>query len=139
MEVYPAYGPLTLVEADVVEALKAGAADRAHAMVGEEEVFLPAHEDVLALRHVGDVEVALAGLFLEGAEGLELGPVLQVDLVGRAPVFVLGEEGVFGADDFAFEVGCEGWVVFCEACVEQLLALGMSKSRGGCGAPCMRR
>jgi hypothetical protein len=108
-------------------------------MVREEEVFLPAHEDVLALRDVRDVEVALAGLSLEGTEGLELGPVLEVDLVGRAPVFVLGEEGVFGADDFAFEVGRERWVVFGEACVGMWLALGMARSRGGWGAPCMRR
>lgn len=96
---------MRLVKADIVKPLEARPADRAHAMVREQEVFLPAHEDVLALGDVGEVEVALAGLFLQGAEGRELGPVLEVHLVGRAPVLVLREEGVFRADDLAFEVG----------------------------------
>ena len=50
---------LLLVEADVVEALEAGAVDGLHLVVGDEEVLLPAHEDVLALRRVahGDAEV----------------------------------------------------------------------------------
>ena len=37
---------LGLVEADVVEALEAGALDALDAVVGHEEPFLPAHEDV---------------------------------------------------------------------------------------------
>ena len=105
MKINPAHAPAALVKADVIKPLEARARDRPHAVVGDEEVLLPAHEDVLALREVRDVQVALARGLGEGAEGLELGPVLEVDLVGRAPVFVLGEEGVFGADDLAFEVG----------------------------------
>jgi hypothetical protein len=32
---------------------------------------------------------------------------------------VLRKEGVFRADYLAFEIGCEGWVVFCQACSTQ--------------------
>lgn len=28
---------------------------------------------------------------------------------------MLGKEGVFRADDLAFEISCESWVVFCQA------------------------
>lgn len=81
VEVDPAHGSFTLVEADVVEALKTRAADGAHAVVRHQEVFFPAHKDVLTLRQVRDVEIALPSLFLEGSEGFEFRPVLQVDLV----------------------------------------------------------
>lgn len=104
-----------LVEADVVEALEAGARDLAHAVVGHEEGFLPAHEDVLALGGILEVEVGLLGLFGEGPPGGEAGPVLHVGLVGGAPGGVARLEGIFGADDFAFEEGGQGRVVGGEA------------------------
>lgn len=94
-----------LVEADVVEAFEAGAGDLAHAVVGHEEGFLPAHEDVLALGGVLEVEVGLLGLLREGPPGGEAGPVLHVGLVGGAPGGVAGLEGVFRTNDFAFEKG----------------------------------
>lgn len=37
---------LGLAEGNVVEALEAGALDALHAVVGDEEPFLPAHEDI---------------------------------------------------------------------------------------------
>ena len=50
---------LLLVKADVIKPLEAGAVDGLDLVVGDQEVFLPAHEDVLALRRVahGDAEV----------------------------------------------------------------------------------
>ena len=105
-----------LVEADVVEALEAGAGNGPDAVVRHEEILLPAHEDVLALRKVLVVEVGLLGLLGQRPPGGELRPMLHVGFLGRAPGFVLGLEGVLGADDFAFEVGGQGGVVFCQAC-----------------------
>lgn len=49
MEVNPTHAPNTLVKADIVEPLKARPRNRAHPMVRDEKVLLPAHEDVLAL------------------------------------------------------------------------------------------
>ena len=39
--------------------------------------------------------------------------MLQVDFLAAVPGSVGGAEEVFGADDFAFEEGGEGWVVVC--------------------------
>lgn len=39
----------------------------------------------------------------------------QVGLVVGAPVGVLGQEAVLVADDLAFEVRCECWMIVCEA------------------------
>lgn len=105
MKVDPAHGPRHLVETDIVKALEAGAHNLAHAVVGHEKRFLPAHEDVFALRVVLVLEIWLLGLFGQGAPGGEAAPVLHVGLVGGAPGGVAGLEGVFGADDLAFEVG----------------------------------
>lgn len=43
----------------------------------------------------------------------------QIGLVVSAPVSVLGQEGVFAADNLAFEVRCEGRMVVCEAWVKE--------------------
>ncbi len=94
-----------LVEADVVKPLEAGAGDGADAVVRHEEVLLPAHEDVLALGEVLVVEIGLFRLLGQRPPGGELRPVLHVGFLRRAPGFVLGLEGVLGADDLAFEVG----------------------------------
>lgn len=115
MEVDPAHGPVDLVEADVVEALEAGADDVAHAVVGDQERLFPAHEDVFALVEVRVVEFGVLGLLSEGPEGGEARPVLHVGSVRGAPFFVVSAEGVFGADDLAFEVSCQGGVILGEA------------------------
>lgn len=108
---------LPLVEADVVEPLEAGAVDGAHPVVGDEEVLLPAHEDVVLVVQVLDVHGALAGMLGIGAERRELVPVVQVDLLGRAPAVVVRDEVVLGPDDLALKVCRQGRVVFCETCV----------------------
>jgi len=111
MEIYTADLAAHLVETNVVEALEAGALDGADAVVGDEEVLLPAHEYVLALGDVLDEHLAaLARLLGEGAEGGELGPVRQVVLVAGAPRWVLRLEAVLCPDDLAFEVRRQGRV-----------------------------
>ena len=49
VEVYPTDTPITLIEADIIKALKTGTCDRFHAMVRHEEVFFPTHEDMFPL------------------------------------------------------------------------------------------
>lgn len=49
MKVDAVHFALLLVKADVVEALEAGTVDGADAVVGHEEVLLPAHKEVFAL------------------------------------------------------------------------------------------
>jgi len=76
MEIYAAYRPLNLVEADVVKALKTGSSNRSHSVIRDQKMFLPPHEDVLSLRHPRYVKVALPGLLLKWPESRELCPVL---------------------------------------------------------------
>lgn len=92
-----------LVEADVVEALKARSAYCPDAVVWHEEVFFPAHEDVLALLVVLEREGGRFGRFGQRSPGWEARPMLKVDFFRGAPGGVCGFEEVFGADDFAFE------------------------------------
>ncbi len=79
-------------------------------------MFLPPHKDILSLSHSGDVKVALPSLLLKWPESGEFSPVLQIDFVGRTPVLVLSEKRVFRANDLAFKIGGEGWVVFGQSC-----------------------
>jgi len=76
MEVYAAYCPLNLVEANIVKALKTGSSDRSHSVIRDQKVFLPSHEDVFSLRHSRNVKVALPGLLLKRPESGELCPML---------------------------------------------------------------
>lgn len=115
MEVDPADGAVHLVETDVVEAFEACAVDLPHPVVRDKEGLLPSHEDVFALVEVLQVEVFFLGVTREGSEGREARPVLHIGSVGRAPGGVLGAEGVVRTDDFAFEIGCQAWVVFGQA------------------------
>ena len=105
MEINPTNSPIDLIETDIVKPLEAGAQDLAHPVVGHQEGFLPAHEDVFALRKVLVVEVWLLRLVFEGPPGGEARPVLHVGLVGGAPGGVPRLEGVLSADDLALEVG----------------------------------
>ena len=114
MEIYPAHRPLDLIEADVVKPFETGAHDLTHTVVRHKEGFLPAHENVLTLRAVLVMEVGLLGLFCERAPGGESAPVLHVCVLCRAPRGVTCLEGVSRSNDFAFEVGCQGWVVFSQ-------------------------
>lgn len=105
MEVNPINRPPHLIETNIIKPLKARPIDLPDPMIRHQELLLPAHEHILAVRAVLVVEVGLLGLFCEGPPGLEARPVLHVFFVAGAPVAVPGLEGVFGADDFAFEEG----------------------------------
>jgi hypothetical protein len=95
VKVNAAHFPLHLVEADVVEALEASPIDGPNPVVGNEKVFLPAHEDVLPLVNILDVRLhALARLLMVLPERGELGPVREVDGLVCAPALVLSDEAV---------------------------------------------
>lgn len=102
---------LNLVEANVVEALEAGACYGADSVIGDQEVFLPPHKDGFPLSGITNRDGSLPSLLLEWAEGGELGPVAQVNLAVCTPVFMLGVEVVFGSNDFALKVCRESGVV----------------------------
>lgn len=53
MEVNTTNGAFFLVETNVVKPFKTGTSDRGDTMVGNQEVFFPAHKDALALAEVG--------------------------------------------------------------------------------------
>lgn len=102
---------LDLVEADVVEALEAGTCYRPDCVIRDQEVLLPPHKDGFPLSGITNCDGSLPGLLLERAEGGELGPVAQVNLAVRTPVFMLGVEAVFGTNNLAFKVCRESGVV----------------------------
>lgn len=115
MKIYPADGPFNLVKADIVEPFEARSGDSSHAMIRDEEVFLPSHEDVFSLSEIAVGEVGSLGLFSQRTPGREPCPVTHVCTLRCAPFFVAGLEGVFGSDDFSFEECRQGRVIFCEA------------------------
>lgn len=116
MEINPTDTPINLIKTNIVEAFETRARDRLDAVIRHEEIFFPAHEDVLALLIVFEREGRRFGRFGQRAPGREARPVLQVDFFRGAPGRVGGFEEVFGPDDFAFEECGQGWVVVCEAC-----------------------
>ena len=105
-----------LVKADVVEAFEASPRDGSHTVVGHQEVFFPAHEDVLPLGKVLVGEVWLPRQCGEGSPGVEAVPMLHVDLVIRAPIGMLRLEGVLVADDLALKVRRESRMIIRQTC-----------------------
>lgn len=105
MEINPTDIAADLIEADIIKAFETRAVDLAHAVVGDQEGFFPAHEDVFALRKILVVEIGFFGLLAQLPPRGKPVPVLHVGFVGCAPGGVAGLEGVFGADYFAVEVG----------------------------------
>ena len=103
VEINPTDTPVNLIKTDVIEPFEAGARDRLDAVVWHEEVFFPAHEDVLALLVVLERKRGRFGRFGQRSPGWEARPMLKVDFFRGAPGGVCGFEEVFGADDFAFE------------------------------------
>ena len=103
MEINPTDTPIPLIKTNIIKPFKTRARNGFHAMVGDEEVFFPAHEDVLALLVVFEREGRRFGRFCQRTPGWEPRPVLQIDFFRGAPGGVGGFEEVFGADDFAFE------------------------------------
>lgn len=85
MKVNAGNGSLDLVKTDIVEPLEAGAGYCAHAMIGDEKVLLPAHEDVIALGEIPIGEIRFFGLSSQRAPCREPGPVVHVCFLGRTP------------------------------------------------------
>jgi hypothetical protein len=108
MEINPTNTAIPLTKTNVIKPLETRARDRFHAVVRHEEVFFPAHENMLPLLVVLQRERGrgFGGRFRQRAPGGEARPVLQVDFFRGAPGGVGGFEEVFGADYFAFEEGC---------------------------------
>lgn len=105
-----------LIERNVVKALKTRSIYGANLVIRHQKELLPPHVyDPLLCVIVNLVAALLHCLFVVRLEFVKNLPVREIANVVRAPVRVFGLEGVFRADDFAFEEGCEAWVVFCEA------------------------
>jgi hypothetical protein len=94
-----------LIETDIVEPFKARPRDLPDPMIRYEEILLPTHEQMFALRKVSVCEIGFLGLFGERSPRLKPGPVLHIGFLVSAPGLVLGHECVFCADDFSFEKG----------------------------------
>jgi hypothetical protein len=97
-------------------------------MVGNQKVLLPPHEYVFLLRNVPNHHRTFARGAVEGPEGVELGPVVEVYLVVGPPAFVVRDEVIPGPDYFAFKVRGQSGVVFGQAC--QVLAFGRKHLEG---------
>lgn len=85
VKVDPGDGSFDLVKTDIVEALETGTGYCAHAMVGDEKVLLPAHEDVIALGEIPIGEIRFFGLSGQRTPCRESGPVVHICLLGRTP------------------------------------------------------
>lgn len=120
VEVNATYRPLYLVETDIVEALEAGARDCLNAMIRDEEILLPSHEHVLALRIIAVCEIGPFGLFGQRFPRRKPRPVVYVCFFIGAPCFVASYECVLGADDFSLEECCQGGMIFREACITEI-------------------
>jgi hypothetical protein len=95
MKVYSADCALALIEADVVEAFKTCSTYGSYPVIWYKKVLLPPHKHVLPLRQTLNMQVAFARLFLKWTEGIEFSPVLEINFIGRAPVFMLCEKRIF--------------------------------------------
>lgn len=110
MEINPTNTPNALIKANIIEPLKTGPTNTLNPMIGDEEQFFPAHEEVVLAQGVVErergVEVRVRGrragarlqvFGVERAEGREARPVLQVDFGRAVECWVRGEEGVVRA------------------------------------------
>lgn len=118
MKIDPADLPFDLVEADIVEALKACTRDCANPVIGYQEMFLPAHEYVLPFGDVAHRRRAFLDLLSVRVKCTEPFPMLQICFAICAPAFVVGEKIIFGPDDLAFKICGEGGMVLSEACIK---------------------
>ena len=114
MEINTGNLPSNLVEANIVEPLKARAGDGTLAVVGDEEVLLPPHENVVFSREVDIFNNPLLQALTVGFEGIEFLPVRQVCSLVGVPL-VLGQEAVFRPDNLAFKVGAYRGIVWGQA------------------------
>jgi hypothetical protein len=69
---------MTLVKANIIEALETGTVERAHSVIWNQEPLLPSHEYVFPLHPAGDLHSHLSRILLIRAESRKLGPMLRV-------------------------------------------------------------
>lgn len=107
MEIDPGNASCTLVEAYIVEAFEARTRDGFDLVIGNQEVFLPTHEEVIVLRVVLEREAWRLSLLRQWPPCGKARPVLHIDLFRGAPFWMCSFESVFVANDFSLEVGCQ--------------------------------
>jgi len=103
--------PCQLMEADIIEPLERCSIYLAHTVVRNQEILLPAHEDIFPL---GKIFVDIIWLFCLLQNGLvcrEFGPMLKVGLLICSPFSVAGLERVFWPNHFGLKVCSQGWVI----------------------------
>ena len=115
MEVNPGHRSFDLVEADVVKALETCARYCSHAMIGNEEIFLPPHENVLTLCKIPVGKIWSLCLPGQWTPCWESCPMVHICFLGRSPRFMVRFESVFGADDLSLEECCQSGMVLREA------------------------
>lgn len=116
MEVYSTDTALLLVEADIVEAFEAGTVEGSNPVVWYQEVFLPAHEDILALTEVWYCHPStFLHVLAVFPKCRELAPVTMVNLFRCAPVLVSCYKVVSATDNLPFEISRQGRVFFSQA------------------------
>ena len=115
MEIYAAHRSLDLVEADEVETLEAGAGNVCDAVVGNQKVFFPSHEQMLPLRVIPVVEVLVLSLTRKRTPCWESIPVLHVHLGVGAPFGMSCLKSILCANDLSLKVGRENALLVSQA------------------------
>lgn len=85
VKIDPGDGSFDLVKTDIVEALETSSGYCAHAMVGDQKVLLPAHEDMIALGEIPIGEIRFFGLSGQRSPCWKPSPVVHVCFLGRTP------------------------------------------------------
>lgn len=116
MKVDTTNSTLNLVETYVVKALETRTTYGPDSMIRDQEVFLPPHKYVFSLSQLRNMHLPLFHALQEWSESRELGPMLYVDFISRAPVLVFSKKCVFRPYNLTLEVGGQGWVVFSQSC-----------------------
>jgi hypothetical protein len=119
MEIDPVNCAMFLIEADVIESLETSTVERAYSVIRDQKFLLPPHEYIVTLRPAGNLDIHFPRVLLVGTESREFGPVLVIYKLCRAPILMLGEKSVFRANQLPFKVGCEGRMVWGQACVQR--------------------
>ena len=116
MIVDPRYGTKDLIETYVIESFETGTRNLAHAIIGYQELLLPAHEYVLPVTAILVVEVRrLFGLLSHCTPRWKARPRLHIIFVCGSPILVAGLKSEFRADDLSLKAGGQRRVLGCEA------------------------
>lgn len=111
MEIYSTHTTFNLVEAYIIETFKACAGDSLYAMVGDEKVLFPSHEEVLTLCIIFKREVGGFRALSKRAPGWKARPMLQINFFRRTPGRMCRSEEVLGPNYFTFKESRESGMV----------------------------